>query len=131
MKLNVRGAEAFASTGGRDFDPSGEVIIFIHGSGQSRLCFQLQHRFLANRGWQVLSPDLPGHGLSGGSALPSIEAQADWIAAFLEATGVESAHVAGHSQGGLVALELARRQATKARSLIFMATALAIPVNEA
>jgi len=131
MKLTVSGQDTFASTGGRAFDAEGEVILFIHGSGQSHLGFQLQHRFLANRGFQVLTPDLPGHGLSDGAPLTTIEDQADWIADFMTAAGVSRAHIGGHSQGGLVALELARRHGDRVRSLIFMATGLAIPVNDA
>ncbi|MEL6700488.1 MAG: alpha/beta hydrolase, partial [Pseudomonadota bacterium] len=122
--------EVFASTGGRDFDPKGEVILFIHGSGQNHLGYMLQHRFLANRGYQVITPDFPGHGLSGGEPLTSIEDMAKWLATFMDATGITSAHIAGHSQGGLVALEFAARYPKRVRSATFMATALAIPVND-
>ena len=131
MKITVDGFEAFASTGGRAFDPEGEVVVFLHGSGQSHLGYQLQHRYLANRGWQVLTPDFPGHGLSKGAPLASIEAQADWLDHFLTAASVRRAHIVGHSQGGLVALEFARRYGPRVQSLIFMATALSIPVNDA
>ena len=34
--------------------------------------------------FSVLAPDLPGHGRSGGEALSSVEAIADWIAALLD-----------------------------------------------
>lgn len=131
MKVVVRGAAAFASTGGRDFDPKGKVLLFIHGSGQSHLSFVLQGRFLANRGWQVLVPDLPGHGHSYGMPLTSIEDMAAWCSEFLDAAGVEEAHVIGHSQGGLVALELAKSFPQKVKSMSFIATAMAIPVNDA
>ncbi|MEL6549533.1 MAG: alpha/beta hydrolase [Pseudomonadota bacterium] len=130
MKLQVQGTEIFASTGGRAFDPSGDVILFIHGSGQNHLGFMLQHRFLANRGWQAITPDFPGHGQSDGAPLASIEAMADWLADFMEAAGIEKAHIAGHSQGALVALELAARFPRKVRSATFIASALAIPVND-
>jgi len=130
MRVHVREAESFASTGGRPFDPGGDVILFIHGSGQNHLGYMLQHRFLANRGWQAITPDFPGHGESQGAPLSSIEDMADWLAAFMEAAGVHKAHIAGHSQGGLVALELASRFPGKVRSATFIATALAIPVND-
>ncbi|MEL6913889.1 MAG: alpha/beta hydrolase [Pseudomonadota bacterium] len=130
MKLALDGTEIFASTGGRAFDPAGDVILFIHGSGQNHLGFMLQHRFLANRGWQAITPDFPGHGQSGGAPLTSIEEMVDWLARFMEAAGIARAHVAGHSQGGLVALELASRQPERVRSATFIATALAIPVND-
>ena len=130
MRLLVNDTPTFASTGGRDFDPAGDVILFIHGSGQNHLGYMLQHRFLANRGWQAITPDFPGHGQSDGTPLTSIEAMADWLATFMDAVDIEKAHIAGHSQGGLVALELASRYKDKVRSATFMGTAAAIPVND-
>jgi pimeloyl-ACP methyl ester carboxylesterase len=131
MKVTVRGKETFVSTGGRAFDASGNVLMFIHGSGQSHLSYMLQGRFFANRGWSVLTPDMPAHGLSKGEALTTIEDMADWMSEFLEVMGVQSANVIGHSQGGLVGLELARRHPAKVKGLSQVATALAIPVNDA
>lgn len=132
MHLNVRDHSTFASTGGKAaFDPSGDVLLFIHGSGQSHLSWILQGRFFANRGWQVLSPDLPRHGLSAGPALQSIEKMADWCAYFVDAAGVNKATIIGHSMGGLIALELATRHPEKVSKLALLACALAIPVNDA
>lgn len=131
MRLNVRGCETFVSTGGRAFDPQGEVLLFIHGSGQNHLGWVLQGRFFANRGWQVLAPDLPGHNLSAGDPLESIAEMAQWCADLLAAAGVPRATVVGHSQGGLVALEMASRHAEVVSRIALIATALAIPVNPA
>jgi pimeloyl-ACP methyl ester carboxylesterase len=57
----------------------------------------------------VLVPDLPGHGLSSGPPLRSIEALADWLPCLLDAAGVEQAILVGHSMGSLIALECAAR----------------------
>ena len=131
MRINLNAAEVFVSTGGRDFDPKGRVNLFIHGSGQSHLSWLLQGRFLANRtDLQVLNADMPGHGQSGGTPLATIEEQADWNAALLAELGVEKAYVCGHSQGGLVALEMVKRHPALADKLILIATAMAIPVND-
>lgn len=131
MKINVRGTETFVSTGGRAFDAALPTAIFIHGSGQNHLSYLLQGRFLANRGFSVLNPDLPAHGLSLGDALTSIEDMADWIAELASETGVKKAAIIGHSQGGLVALELGRRHPELCEKIVFIATAAAIPVNPA
>lgn len=131
MKIDVNGAEIFVSTGGRPFDPDGTVLLLIHGSGQTHLTWLLQGRFLANRGWQVLMPDLPAHGLSNGEPLTSIPDMAAWCAELLKQTGVKRAHVVGHSQGGLVGFELASSQPEVVASLTLVATALSIPVNPA
>ena len=130
MKIDVNGHSTFVSTGGRKFDPSGEVLLFVHGSGQSHLSWTLQGRFFANRGWQVLAPDLPGHYLSDGAALESCEAIADWCADLLTAAGVEQATVIGHSQGGLVALDMAARHPGRVKKLALLGSAEAIPVND-
>lgn len=130
MKLTVRDTDIFASTGGRGFDPDGDVVLFIHGSGQNHLGYMLQHRFLANRGWQVITPDFPGHGQSGGRPLTSIADMADWLVEFMDGAGITSAQCVGHSQGGLVLLELAARHGARVKSASFVATGLAIPVND-
>ena len=131
MRVTHNKSEVFISTGGRDFDAKGNVLLFIHGSGQSHLTFMQQGRFFANRGWQVLNPDMPAHGLSEGAPLTSIEEMADWYAGLLDELGISQASLIGHSQGCLVALELARRHADKVNKICFLAGALAIPVNDA
>ena len=131
MRITLHNTEIFASTGGRDFDSTGNVVIFIHGSGQSHLGFMLQHRFFANRGWQCITPDMPGHGLSKGTAIKTVEAMADWYANFMQATGITEATLVGHSMGGLIELELASRYPHLVSKAAFISTALAIPVNDA
>ncbi|MEM6307535.1 MAG: alpha/beta fold hydrolase, partial [Pseudomonadota bacterium] len=95
MQIDVNNTLIFASTGGRDFDPAGNVILFIHGSGQNHLGYMLQHRYFANRGWQAITPDFPGHGQSGGAPLTSIADMADWLVTFMDAAGIDRAHMAG------------------------------------
>jgi len=130
MKLEIRNEPVFVSTGGRPFDPSGKALLFIHGAGQSHLTYVLQGRFLANRGWQVLAPDMPGHGRSGGEPLTTVEDMAQWHVDLLLAAGVEAAHVIGHSMGGLIGMEMASRFPDHVRSLCLIASALKMPVND-
>ena len=135
--MMVRGAEVFASTGGRDFgslagqDGSAPVLCFLHGSGQSHLSWILQGRFFANRGWRVLAPDFPAHGHSGGAALDDIGDMADWCLEVLDALGVETVVVIGHSQGCLVGLEMAARADGRVVRLALIAGALTIAINPA
>ena len=105
--------------------------MFIHGSGQSHLTWVLQTRYFAHRGFAVLAPDLPGHGLSGGAPLTSIGDMADWIDGLLASLGVAQATLVGHSQGVLVALETASRHPERVAALTLIAGAMAIPVNDA
>ena len=52
-----------------------------------------------------LALDLPGHGLSGGKSLSSVEEMADWINEVIDVVGHKHASLVGHSQGCLVAME--------------------------
>ena len=131
MRIKVRNDDVFASTGSRNFDPAGNVVLFIHGSGQSQLGFMLQHRFFANRGFQCITPDMPGHGLSKGAPLKTVEEMADWYIEFMQTMGVNSASLVGHSMGGLIELELASRYPHLISKAAFISTALAIPVDKA
>ena len=81
MKLSVNGVETFIATGGRDFDSSQPVVVFLHGAGMDRSAWSLHTRWFAHHGLAVLAPDFPGHGLSQGAALTTIADLADWTAA--------------------------------------------------
>ena len=129
MKFKVNNEEVFASTGGRPFDKNKPLIIFIHGSGLTHMCWVLQTRYFAFHGYSVLALDLPGHGLSTGKSLTSIEDMADWISDVIDAVGFKEASLVGHSQGCLVAVECTSRYPEKVKTLTLMGGAGAIPMN--
>lgn len=52
----------------------------------------------------------------------SVEQMADDALAILDACGIESAHVVGHSLGGLIALQLALAKRSRVRSLALLCT---------
>jgi len=131
MRINVNGAEVFAATGGKDFDASKPVVIFIHGAGFDHSTWALYTRWHAHNGYSVLAPDLPGHGLSGGKPLLSVGEMADWVAALIEASGAKKARLVGHSLGSLIAIETAARHPEKVTGLGLIAAATAMPVSEA
>ena len=87
MKLKVNNIEIFASTGGRLFDKNKPVIIFLHGSGFDHTVWMLQTRYFAFHGYSILALDLPGHGLSEGNSLTSIEDMAEWVNNVIEVVG--------------------------------------------
>lgn len=131
MHISVNGNDTYASTGGRDHVAERPFLIFIHGSGQNHLSWTQQSRSFAYGGYNVLAPDFPGHGHSAGAALTTIEAMADWIIALMDVANADQAIVVGHSQGCLIALELAARYPVRIKKAVFIAGAAAIPVNEA
>jgi pimeloyl-ACP methyl ester carboxylesterase len=129
MQLTVSGAEVFAATGGQPFDAARPCVVFVHGAGMDRTVWALQSRYLAHHGRSVLAVDLPGHGRSGGTALDSIDALADWLAALLGAAGVERAALAGHSMGALACFAAAARHPAKVRALALLGVAEKMPVH--
>lgn len=131
MRFNVNGSEVYASTGGRDHQKDQRCLVFLHGAGSSHLLWTQQVRSFAYAGNNVLALDFPGHNLSGGEMLPDVESQADWVIAVLDELGVNKFTAIGHSQGGLVCIELASRYPDRVDKAVFVATAAAIPVNDA
>ncbi len=129
MKFKVNNEEVFASTGGRPFDKNKPLIIFVHGSGLTHMTWVLQTRYFAFHGYSVLALDLPGHGLSGGKSLKSIEEMADWVSSVIDAVGYKEASLVGHSQGCLVTIECTSRYPNKIKTLSLMGGAGAIPMN--
>ena len=131
MKLTVDGQSVFAATGGKEFDPNLPTVVFVHGAGMDRTVWSLQSRYFAHHGRSVIAVDLPGHGLSEGAPLSSIEAIADWLSRLLDAAGVAEATVTGHSMGAISALEFAARHPARARAVALLGVAPSMPVHPA
>lgn len=88
----------------------GEPLLLIHGVGSRWQVFEPVLDTLAEER-EVISVDLPGHGatpMPGNGASFSPEGLARRVAAFMDDLGLETAHLAGNSLGGWVALELAK-----------------------
>jgi len=88
---------------------SGEPLLLLHGIGTTHDDF-IALRPLLDARFQVLAPDLPGHGHSRPLPhRPTIAAIADAIEVDLDESGVGKVHVLGNSIGARTALELAVR----------------------
>jgi pimeloyl-ACP methyl ester carboxylesterase len=102
---------------------SGEPLLLLHGFTDTwRAWTPLLDRLQAAH--EVLAPTLPGH--HGGDDLPpdqelTAEAAADAIEERMDAAGWDTAHIAGNSFGGWLALELASRG--RARSVVALCPA--------
>ncbi|RJO63285.1 MAG: alpha/beta fold hydrolase [Myxococcales bacterium] len=82
---------------------SGYPLVLLHGLYDSHRTWRRVASMLSLR-FRVLMPDLPGHGNSGHPDAPyTLSWHAQMVAAWMEAIGVETAHVCGHSYGGGVA----------------------------
>jgi pimeloyl-ACP methyl ester carboxylesterase len=97
----------------------GEPLVLIHGFTATWRCWLPVLAELVPR-FEVIAPTLHGH--DGGSPLPpsehphSIAVAADYLEQHLDQLGVGTAHLAGNSLGGALALELAKRG--RARSVV-------------
>ncbi len=93
---------------GRAGDPA---VALLHGWPLNRSIWSEVGPRVADAGFRVLAPDLPGFGASPPleESKWTVEAYADEVASFLEANADGPAAVAGHSFGGYVVLALAER----------------------
>jgi pyruvate dehydrogenase E2 component (dihydrolipoamide acetyltransferase) len=101
----------------------GTPLVFIPGFGGDINIFVFNQETLAeNRA--VYALDMPGHG---GSSKDVGEGDLDFfagiVAGFLDEMGIEKAHIAGHSMGGVVAGAFALAHPERVASLILIASA--------
>jgi pimeloyl-ACP methyl ester carboxylesterase len=131
MYLQVNGASTYCYTGGKPFDAAKPTVVFLHGVVNDHSVWGLQSRYMANHGWNVLAVDLPGHCKSEGEAPASVEDAAGFVAALLDAAGVQKAALVGHSWGSLIALESAARLKERVSHLVLVGTAYPMKVSPA
>ena len=131
MKIEIDGFQAYCYTGARAPDVSRPAIVLCHGAGMDHTVWTLVARHFIRHGRTVIAPDLPAHGRSGGTALGSVPAMADWMIRLLDAIGISKAAFFGHSLGSLVALDAVSRHPDRARALAMVGTAVPMPVSDA
>jgi pimeloyl-ACP methyl ester carboxylesterase len=130
MRLPVNGHDVYAYTGARALDPGRPTVVFVHGAANDHSVWALQSRYFAHHGFNVLAVDLPGHGRSGGGPLASVEAIAGWLAAVLDAAGVRTAALVGHSLGSLAVLECASCHPERVERAVLVGTIVPMPVTD-
>lgn len=130
MELEVAAQRVYAYTGTRAFSATKPTVLFVHGAAQDHGVFALQSRYFAWHGCNAVAVDLPAHGRSGGDALPSVEALADWLRGVLDALDVREADIVGHSMGALAALECAARHPERVRRLALLGPSAPMPVSD-
>jgi pyruvate dehydrogenase E2 component (dihydrolipoamide acetyltransferase) len=119
----------FVAVGGRSLRHritrgGGDAVVFVHGFGGSLETWQENFAALAASGRTVAALDLPGHGESStdvGSG--SLEELATAVLGYLDALGLDRAHLVGHSMGAAICLVLADRVPQRVRSLTLIGPA--------
>ncbi len=103
----------------------GPAVVLLHGLGATNSSMLPTLADLSHD-HRVLAPDLPGFGESGKPLRAYHPAfYADWLHAFLNATGVERAVLVGNSMGGRIAIEMALRHPARVERLVLFAPSLA------
>jgi pimeloyl-ACP methyl ester carboxylesterase len=102
---------------------AGDLVVCLHSSAGTHAQWQGLSQTLSAR-WQVLSPDLYGHGHSPqwpARATNTLHVDAQAVTALMEATCPQleqrGVHLVGHSYGAAVAMQIALRHPKRVRSL--------------
>ncbi|WP_052863001.1 acetoin dehydrogenase dihydrolipoyllysine-residue acetyltransferase subunit [Streptomyces niger] len=110
-------------SGDGDGDGEDEAIVLVHGYGGDKNSWLFVQEPLSE-GRTVHALDLPGHGDSakdvGDGSLATL---ADTVTGFLDALGVQRAHLVGHSMGGAVVTAAAAAAPERVRSLTLVSPA--------
>ena len=100
-----------------DVQGEGEPLLLIPYTSADHACYAFQLPAYTEH-FSCVAIDLPGSGESDTPPGPySTDGYAEQIAAFMDAVGIEQAHVAGVSLGAVIGLHLAARHPAKVRSL--------------
>ena len=134
MNSPLQATEQFANLDGRrvcyrSFGSGKTAMVFLSGWGCDTSLWENQVPALAPQS-RVLLVDLPGHG---GSDKPDMPYTSDLFTQAVEAVATHARApkvvVVGHSMGGMVAYEFARRRPEKTLALIWVDGAFNIPID--
>ena len=129
MYVTVNNQKTFYSVGNGTIAKDQPNVIFLHGAGMDHTVWVLPARYFARHNYNVFSLDFPGHGLSEGAPLPTIDALSDWLAEFMKALDIDQTAVVGHSMGSLVSINFAARYPDKTRAVALLGTSTPMPVT--
>lgn len=98
---------------------TGEPLVLLHGIGSGAASWQAQLDAFSDR-YRVVAWDAPGYGGSAplGPTAPDARDYAGVLAQFLDAMGIHTCHLVGHSLGALMACSFACRWPDRVRSLM-------------
>lgn len=95
------------------------TLLYIHGLGESGLCFEDSMADPRLSAWDHLQPDLPGYGKSGWTGEPfGLDEHAAALIALLEDLGGDPVVVVGHSMGGVIGTFLGEMAPDLVRAIV-------------
>lgn len=102
----------------------GKPLFLLHGWGSSSDSWVKVQQMLAEKGFQVIVPDLPGFGKTPApSTVWGVGEYANFVNQFAEQLGLEKFVLAGHSFGGQTAIQFAVDHPEKIEKLVLIAAA--------
>lgn len=104
-------------------DPGRPTILMIHGAGQRVATWKRQLELLKNHPkYNLIIPDLPGHGASEGEGFGDIAGYKGFIEELADALSLSEIVPVGHSMGGAVAMVYALDHPEKVRATVLVGT---------
>jgi len=103
---------------------TGDAVVLVHGFGSSLDTWALNLAALAAGGRTVAALDLPAHGESARQLdSGSLEELSSIVVAYMDAMGIASAHLVGHSMGAAICLLLTDQAGARVKSLTLVGPA--------
>lgn len=136
MIVTIDNSDIFVGQGGVAWGADRRTLVLLHGAGMDRTVWVLLARYFARHGFNVVTPDLPGHGASKGIALTSIDDQADFLWSLLD--HLQQDHglppgpvvLGGHSMGALVVAAAAGQYPERTEHLLMFGAGYPMPVGQ-
>lgn len=93
-------------------------VVLIHGLGGSSAWWTRNIRALVARGYRVYLVELVGYGRARGQRSIDIKGNTAALLYWLEALGLESVALVGHSMGGQIALRMTEKEPARVSALV-------------
>jgi len=136
MIIELNGAQVFVGQGGIDWQADRRTLVLQHGAGMDRTVWVLLARYFARHGFNVVVPDLPGHGASKGEVLSTIDEQAVYLWSLLDCLRAEhglpetSVVLGGHSMGALLVTAAAGQRPDEVEQLLLLGAGYPMGVGQ-
>lgn len=100
------------------------TLVILHGWGSSAESFRALKEPLAQSGFSVLVPDMPGFGDAAPPPEPwEVDDYVKWLWEFVKSRKIERFYLLGHSFGGRIGIKFALKHPEKLSGLILYAAA--------
>lgn len=108
------------ASGGRE----GKPFLILHGWGSNSDRWIDVAEKIAENGYKVIVPDLPGFGKSDGFSVPwNTNKYIDWIEKFIKELNISEFYLLGHSFGGALASKMAVKHVQDVKKLFLVSAA--------